>query len=108
MQTTDGGTPRAQARRDPGCHYRRRAFPHRRRGLNGYTVEEVCERGGISRRTFFNYFPTKEDAIIGHADDELPAGVVEDFIGGGGSRRPAKSPPPCFRTSSRCPEAVRN
>lgn len=53
------------------------------RGLNGYTVEEVCERTGISRRTFFNYFPTKEDAIIGHVDDDFPAAVVRRFIEGG-------------------------
>ena len=52
-------------------------------GLNGYTVEEVCERTGISRRTFFNYFPTKEDAIIGHVDDDFPAAVVTRFIEGG-------------------------
>ncbi|WP_211877605.1 TetR/AcrR family transcriptional regulator [Pseudarthrobacter albicanus] len=55
------------------------------RGLNGYTVEEVCERAGISRRTFFNYFPSKEDAIIGHADDAFPADVVEDFLRGAAS-----------------------
>jgi AcrR family transcriptional regulator len=53
------------------------------RGLNGYTVEEVCELAGISRRTFFNYFPTKEDAIIGHVDDAFPAAVVDRFIDGG-------------------------
>ncbi len=53
------------------------------RGLNGYTVEEVCEKAGISRRTFFNYFPSKEDAIIGHVDDEFPAETVEAFIRGG-------------------------
>ena len=50
------------------------------RGLNGYTVEEVCEQAGISRRTFFNYFPSKEDAILGHVDDELPEEVFADFI----------------------------
>ncbi len=49
-------------------------------GLNGYTVEEVCERTGISRRTFFNYFPAKEDAIIGHTDDDFPAEAVNRFI----------------------------
>jgi AcrR family transcriptional regulator len=57
------------------------------RGLNGYTVEEVCEQAGISRRTFFNYFPSKEDAILGHVDDELPEEIFTDFIRGGtGSR----------------------
>lgn len=53
------------------------------RGFNGYTVEEVCERAEISRRTFFNYFPAKEDAVIGHVDDDLPAGSVARFIAGG-------------------------
>ncbi|WP_248761960.1 TetR family transcriptional regulator [Pseudarthrobacter sp. SSS035] len=55
------------------------------RGLNGYTVEEVCELAEISRRTFFNYFPTKEDAILGHVDDEIPRDVIEGFIAGGAS-----------------------
>ena len=53
------------------------------RGLNGYTVEEVCELAGISRRTFFNYFPSKEDAIIGHVDDDFPAEAVSRFVEGG-------------------------
>ncbi|AXJ11859.1 TetR/AcrR family transcriptional regulator [Arthrobacter sp. PM3] len=53
------------------------------RGLNGYTVEDVCERTGISRRTFFNYFPTKEDAILGHVDDELPEDAFDEFLRGG-------------------------
>ncbi|MGZ4661392.1 MAG: TetR/AcrR family transcriptional regulator [Arthrobacter sp.] len=53
------------------------------RGLNGFTVEEVCEQTDISRRTFFNYFPSKEDAIIGHVDDDFPAEIVERFMAGG-------------------------
>ena len=53
------------------------------RGLSGYTVEEVCERAGISRRTFFNYFPAKEDAILGHVDDDFPEEVVARFMAGG-------------------------
>lgn len=35
------------------------------RGLGGFTVEELCEEVAISRRTFFNYFATKEDAVLG-------------------------------------------
>lgn len=49
------------------------------RGLNGYTVEEVCEVAGISRRTFFNYFHSKEDAVIGAFSDELPQDALDEF-----------------------------
>jgi len=67
------------------------------RGLNGYTVEEVCERAGISRRTFFNYFPTKEDAIIGHADDDVPSGVIDEFVAGGACSPAGDISPTLFR-----------
>ncbi|GGH90008.1 TetR/AcrR family transcriptional regulator [Arthrobacter liuii] len=67
------------------------------RGLNGYTVEEVCEAAGISRRTFFNYFPTKEDAIIGHADDDIPSDVVDEFVAGGAASPAGEISPTLFR-----------
>ncbi|MFC8040391.1 TetR/AcrR family transcriptional regulator [Paenarthrobacter sp. NPDC057355] len=57
------------------------------RGLNGFTVEEVCEEAGISRRTFFNYFHTKEDAVIGSFSDELPEDVLEAF-----NENPSRTP----------------
>lgn len=34
-------------------------------GLSGFTVDEVCARAGVSRRTFFNYFASKDDAVLG-------------------------------------------
>jgi AcrR family transcriptional regulator len=34
-------------------------------GLPGFTVDEVCARAGVSRRTFFNYFASKDDAVLG-------------------------------------------
>lgn len=34
-------------------------------GLHGATIEAIAERAGISQRTFFNYFASKEDAVLG-------------------------------------------
>ncbi|MFC8302386.1 TetR/AcrR family transcriptional regulator [Specibacter sp. NPDC057265] len=53
-------------------------------GLNGFTIEQVCEEVGVSRRTFFNYFPSKEDAILGHFQDDFPAQALEVFLHGAG------------------------
>ncbi|WP_324644569.1 TetR/AcrR family transcriptional regulator [Pseudarthrobacter sp. LT1] len=93
---------------DPGLRERKRAATRRaitaaarsmtaEHGLTGYTVEEVCEAAGISRRTFFNYFPTKEDAIIGHVDDDIPSDIIEDFIAGGAGSPAGQISPTLFR-----------
>ncbi|CAM3714323.1 TetR/AcrR family transcriptional regulator [Kibdelosporangium persicum] len=34
------------------------------RGLHGFVVEDVTDRVGVSRRTFFNYFNRKEEAVV--------------------------------------------
>ncbi|WP_375385156.1 TetR/AcrR family transcriptional regulator [uncultured Microbacterium sp.] len=35
------------------------------RGLEAATVDAISERADVSSRTFFNYFPSKEDAVLG-------------------------------------------
>ncbi|MGW5642459.1 TetR/AcrR family transcriptional regulator [Saccharopolyspora sp. NPDC003752] len=62
------------------------------RGLSGFTVEEVCEQVDISRRTFFNYFASKDDAVLGitaRKDDEA---LTDQFLAHGTSPRPGLSP----------------
>ncbi|KQX07312.1 hypothetical protein ASC59_05900 [Leifsonia sp. Root1293] len=64
----------------------RRALSHATRtltaahGLHGFTIEQVCERVGVSRRTFFNYFDAKEQAIIGHPHEWFDGDAVEMFL----------------------------
>ncbi|TXJ04178.1 MAG: TetR/AcrR family transcriptional regulator [Aeromicrobium sp.] len=49
-------------------------------GPDGVSTAKIAELAGISPRTFFNYFATKEDAILGlgriHLDDEF----IREFL----------------------------
>lgn len=47
------------------------------RGLHAVTVEEIAASVGISQRTFFNYFPSKDHAVLGVRDPEVPEGILE-------------------------------
>lgn len=38
-------------------------------GPDGVTVEQISKAAEVSARTFFNYFPSKEDAILGTDPD---------------------------------------
>lgn len=55
-------------------------------GLDGVTVEQVANEAGVSVRTFFNYFSSKEEAVVA-GDVATAAAFVEAFAG-----RPAEEP----------------
>jgi len=44
-----------------------------RDGLSRATVEAICEVAEVSPRTFFNYFDSKEDAVLGIPALEIPS-----------------------------------
>src|SRR6476660_7135880 len=74
---------------DESCGLRERKKRETRRALNGaaldlveekgyaaVTTEEIASRAGVSARTFFNYFPSKEAAVIGTTAEELESYAV--------------------------------
>ncbi|QIM18648.1 TetR family transcriptional regulator [Leucobacter coleopterorum] len=75
-KTTGVELRKRQTRRALTRHARRLTIEH---GLSGFTVEQVCELAGVSRRTFFNYFPSKEDAVVGSAEEIDPT-IVKTFM----------------------------
>jgi AcrR family transcriptional regulator len=52
-------------------------------GLENVTVEAICAEVGISVRTFFNYFETKDDAVLGLGQWSLDPDASEVFAAGG-------------------------
>jgi len=54
-------------------------------GFAGFTVEQLCTEAGVSRRTFFNYFESKENAVFGvTAVDPRQEALERAFVGADG------------------------
>ncbi len=53
------------------------------RGLEGTTVDEISRRADVSPRTFFNYFASKEEALLGDAPELPEAEEIERFVSAG-------------------------
>ncbi|MBX9246457.1 TetR family transcriptional regulator [Actinotalea ferrariae] len=52
-------------------------------GLDGVTVEGICAHAGVSTRTFFNYFESKDDAVLAFEPFVLDPEVTATFAAGG-------------------------
>ncbi|MDH6237549.1 TetR family transcriptional regulator [Cryobacterium sp. CG_9.6] len=49
-------------------------------GFDAVTVDMICNASGISQRTFFNYFKTKEAAVVGAEPPTIDEGKARAFI----------------------------
>ena len=46
-------------------------------GVENVTVEQIADRADVGLRTFFNYFPTKEDAVLATTAPGIETLIVE-------------------------------
>ena len=62
----------------PPCGWSPRTASPRR------SVDAICSEAVVSSRTFFNYFPSKMAAIIGHDEATVTDAQREEFLAGTG------------------------
>jgi len=58
-----------------------------KRGYEATTVDQVARAAGVGRRTFFRYFSSKDDIVVGTADS-----LAEDFLAAFAERPPEEAP----------------
>jgi AcrR family transcriptional regulator len=59
---------------------------YREKGPQVVTVEDICAKAGVSPRTFFNYFETKDEAVL--SLDVSPAALRQRIIDRPGDESP--------------------
>ncbi len=52
-------------------------------GFDAVTVDQICAAAEISKRTFFNYVPSKEAAVIGATPEDVTEADRAAFLGRG-------------------------
>ncbi|WP_322762388.1 TetR/AcrR family transcriptional regulator [Frankia sp. Cr2] len=62
------------------------------RGYDAVTVDDIAEAAEVSTRTFFNYFTSKEDAIVGIDQEE-----IQETVSALANRPPDESPVAALR-----------
>lgn len=78
---------------EPGLRERKRRATHRaiqfaaltlveERGLENVTIDEVSRRADVSPRTFFNYFTSKEEALLGDSPNLPESAALDRFVMG--------------------------
>ena len=87
MHFVNESAPDARFRRRLAAAAKATAFARQRTisdGLASFTVEDICEEAGFSRRTFFNYFASKEDAVLGVLHTRGDEDLEDAFVDGDG------------------------
>ena len=54
-------------------------------GLEGTTIDQICESADVSTRTFFNYYPSKAAAVLGLPSEIVDPAAEERFRSATGS-----------------------
>jgi len=58
-------------------------------GLDGTTIEQICQVAGVSPRTFFNYYQSKAAAALGLPEQAISDEVIAQFRTATGDLVPA-------------------
>ena len=58
--------------------------------LDAVSVDDIADRADVSPRTFFNYFPSKVDAVLG-LDPEAPRQQADAFLARPADESPAQA-----------------